>query len=409
MLRHGFTVRTRALSFGCSLLGALTAACSFYADCPCANQPPGGNAGAVGGGAGSGGAGGTGGTGGTSGSGSGGDAGTDGGAGDTGTGGTGGTGATGSWSRATGNLAERSAACGNVTFLSVKPDENLLIAAVIQDGLWGSRDGGASWEPLGVGTTSTLINNIVQDLQYDPDDSDTFWEVGIYGPGVFKTSDGGENFSGLGSIQHNDYLSIDFADPDRQLMLAGGHEQGKMLYRSLDGGENWEEIGSAIPETCRWSSYPILFDADTYLLGCWNGILRTTDGGESWEPVSSFGGASVPLVTTSGSIYWTIENSSGLVRSDDDGLTWERVVGGGVLSAARPIELPDGSIATTTGTRIVRSSDQGRSWQPVTPELPFTPSGVVYSPHEGAFFAWQSTCETQIPKDAVMRFDITEF
>jgi photosystem II stability/assembly factor-like uncharacterized protein len=406
MLRHGFTVRTRALSFGCSLIGAVTFGCSFYADCPCANQPPGGNnqagmgTGAVGGGTGSGGtsSGGTGGTSGTIG-----DAGTDGGAGENG------AGATGAWSRATGNLADRSAACGNVTFLSVKPDENLLIAAVIQDGLWGSRDGGASWEPLGVGKTTTLINNIVQDLQYDPDDADTFWEVGIYGPGVFKTTDGGENFSGLGDIQHNDYLSIDFDDPDRQLMLAGTHEQGKVLYRSEDGGENWDDIGAVLPETCRWSSYPVIVDRDTYLLGCWTGILRTTDAGESWEPVSSFGGASVPLITSTGSIYWTIENSSGLVRSDDGGLNWERVVGGGVVSAARPIELPDGSIATTSGARIVRSTDQGMTWKPVTPDLPFTPTGVVYSEPEGAFFAWQSTCEMQIPENAVMRFDITAF
>jgi photosystem II stability/assembly factor-like uncharacterized protein len=396
MLLHFLGAADPKARWSTALMGALALSCSFYTDCPCANQPakpvdPTGAGGSAGAGA-SGGA--T--TGGLGGSGT----------GDAGEGGAGGTMIDpGVWIPASGDLAGKSTACGNVTFMSAKPDGSLLIAAIAEDGLWGSRDGGESWDALGSGSRSALVSNITTSIVYDPKASDTFWEVGIYGPGVFRTDDDGENFSPLGTIIHNDYLAVDFTDPKRQLLLAGGHEQAQVLHRSLDGGENWEDVGAAIPEECKWSSFPLILDANTFLLGCWNGILRSSDGGESWDILASYGGANVPLVTSSGLMFWNIDVADGLVRSSDGGETWERVVGGGVISNVTPIELPDGSLATTGSNMVLRSTDDGESWEALTPAAPFTPRGVVYSREEQAFFVWQSTCEPEIPENAILRFD----
>jgi hypothetical protein len=394
-----------------ALAGSVTVACSFYTANPYANpgtgQPKnpaaaGSNGLAGGGNAGGGGMSGTasstGGVGTT-------DAGAAGAGPESGSGGM--TQEPASWVRATGNLAGKSAACGNVIFMSVKPDEDLVILAVQQDGLWGSRDGGGSWQPLGTGSKSVLIANTPTDLVYDPDHPDTFWEAGIYGgPGVYRSDDDGDTFQALGMVTHNEFLSVDFGDPDRQLMLTGGHEQGATLYRSVNGGADWEQIGGAIPDGCMHSSYPLVLDADTYLLGCRNRILKSFDAGQTWDIANGFGGENQPLVTAGGVIYWAIQNNAGLVRSSDGGDTWERVVGGGVISNTHPLELPDGSLAAASGNKILRSTDEGVTWQPVTPELTFTPSGFVYSAQQHAFFVWQSTCENQVPKDAVMRLEI---
>ena len=384
--------------------GALAYSCSFYTDCPCANQP----ANKTGGGAGMPSAG----SGTTAGSGNEGAGGNGVGGSETpgGSGGEAGGGEVvqpGVWRPATGNLAGKSVACGNVNFMSVKPDENLVIASVAKDGLYGSRDGGETWKPLGQNPKSALIDNLPTAILYDPADAARFWEVGIYGgPAVYRTDDNGDTFSVLGTVTHADLLAIDWSDPKRRFMLLGAHEKAQALYRTDDGGDNWEDIGPNVPDTCKWSSFPVIVDADNWLLGCGSGIYGTSDAGQTWDLLSSFGGASVPLITSQGVIYWAIELSNGIARSDDNGQTWERVVGGGgIVSSLRPIELPDGSIATTNTNTVVRSTDDGRSWQPITAAASFTPAGLVYSEAEGAFFAWAQGCEKELPKDGIVRVD----
>jgi photosystem II stability/assembly factor-like uncharacterized protein len=395
---------TRPLASLGALAGILAFSCSFYTDNPCANQPhvtpaaAGGPAAGAGGRAGSGGAPSVGGN----------ATGAEGGAAGIGEGGNGGANPMpppAVWVPAIGNLANRSSASGGVIFVAAKPDENLLILSVVMNGLWGSRDGGTSWQTLGTGSASALIQNMATHFVYDPDDTRRFWESGIYGPGVYRTDDDGKNFASLGDIVHNEYLSIDFSDPKRQLMLTGGHEQSGTLNRSTDGGMTWEQIGDALPSSCSQSTWPVIIDANTYVLGCRNSILRSTDAGVTWDVVNSYGGAGAPLFTSTGDIFWGIDMNGGLVKSSDEGQTWERVVGGGVISGFPPVELPDGSLAALATDVIVRSEDGGESWTPITPQAPYQPNGFMYSLQERAFFIWNSASSSTIPKDAVERFD----
>ena len=57
------------------------------------------------------------------------------------------------WVNATGKLlAGMVSDCGNMSYVSAKPDEDLLIAGIALDGLWSSTDGGATWNPMGTWT-----------------------------------------------------------------------------------------------------------------------------------------------------------------------------------------------------------------------------------------------------------------
>src|SRR6478735_4671069 len=212
----------------------LHAGCTFYTACPAGN----GNGNAPTGTAGTDNAGGANDVGGTMNNGG-------------GSGGTGGTGALplpeGTWVTATSNLAHQPSECGNLSFATAKPDEDLILMGVAQHGLWGSRDGGDSWEQLGSKDDPEPITNRVTYVVFDPDDTDTFWESGIYNAtGIFKTTDDGATFSPM-HITHNDFVSVDFTDPKRKTLLASGHEQIHKLYLSEDGAETWNEIGDFIP------------------------------------------------------------------------------------------------------------------------------------------------------------------
>ena len=77
----------------------------------------------------------------------------------------------GEWTEATGNLAGMASECGNVSYISAKPD-GTLIAGIALHGLWHSADGGDSWTQLGQGDGSDEILNRPSSIVYDPMDAE---------------------------------------------------------------------------------------------------------------------------------------------------------------------------------------------------------------------------------------------
>jgi len=322
------------------------------------------------------------------------------------------------WVNITSNLAGLDSECGNMTNVTAKPDEDMLIAGIAMRGLWSSTDGGETWVELGQTKDSEKVTNRTIRITFDPENSQRWWENGIYNaPGLFRTDDNGATLVSLGNVFHNDFLSIDFTDPERKVMLAGGHEQVRTLYKSVDGGETFTQIGENVPKDAVPSSFPYVIDANTYLLGGYpygsdlvTGILRTTDGGDTWDRITEDGGYYDPLRASDGSIYWSSGLDGGMVRSEDDGETWTRVTGPNVLMSLHPIELPDGRIASVDANKryIVVSDDHGDTWSAVTPRLPYVPYGIDYSAQRKAFIIWYFTCNGQdnspVADDAIMSF-----
>jgi photosystem II stability/assembly factor-like uncharacterized protein len=325
----------------------------------------------------------------------------------------------GKWVNVSGNLAGIPSVCGSLQSMSAKPDEDLLIVGIASVGVYGSRNGGLSWQELSAKSDAGQIVNRMTAIVYDPSDSNRFWECGIYSGSPFVTADDGATWSELGDIGDTDLVSIDFSDPARKTLVAGGHEQSNTLYLSTNGGMVWSPIGAALPANTN-CTFPLVFDTQTYLVGCGgygggvSGIFRTTDAGKTWTKVTGSGGAAAPLLAADGTIYWASPNNAGMTRSTDKGLTWKDVVGPGVITTDQPIELPDGRLAIMGATYVLISADRGETWTPATAALPTTAeenvNGVVYSAQRKAFYIWHNNCTSfsvpvDVPKDAVMRFD----
>jgi hypothetical protein len=193
----------------------------------------------------------------------------------------------GSWVNVTSNLAGMSSQCGNMTYVSAKPNEDLMIAGIALRGLWGSTDGGTNWHQLGSGSGSAAITNRPGSIIYDPVRPNVFWESGIYSSnGVYRTNNDGNAFQALGSIGHNDTVSVDFTDRNRQTLLAGGHEQKQTVYRTQDGGNTWANVGVNLPAGTAFSSYPLVINSKTFFAGCFpswgggtGGIYQSNDRG----------------------------------------------------------------------------------------------------------------------------------
>ncbi len=316
------------------------------------------------------------------------------------------------WVNVTSNLAGMTSQCGNMTYVSAKPDEDLVIAGIALQGLWGSTDGGTSWHQLGMGGGSATITNRPGSIVYDPVRHNVFWESGIYNSnGVYRTDNGGSVFRALGSIHHSDTVSVDFTDPNRLTLLAGGHEQKQTVYRSQDGGNTWSNIGVNLPAGSAFSSYPLVINSKTFFAGCFpswgggtGGIYQSDDSGATWKFASVQGGGAQPLVASDGSIYWP-SGDGAMMRGTGSGSNWvwNQTVASGTLTNVHPIELPDGRIVSLSRQHVMISSDHGVNWQSFGPQLPFTPVGITYSDFDKSFYIWQFDCGNKVLLNAIMK------
>ena len=322
------------------------------------------------------------------------------------------------WVSATGNLAGLASECGNLSFVTARPDGDGVIAGVALHGLYASTGGSNAWQPLGTAKGSAVITNRMSSVVYDPTNPAVFWEAGLYnGGGVYRTNDGGATFSPLGDIRHIDMVAVDLTDPARSTMLAGMHESN-LLYRSKDGGRTWADISTAIgvPADVGFAASVHIVDQNLHLLGTRNGakagVYRTADGGGSWTRTWTTPVVGRMLVAKDGAWYWLLESGNGVIKSTDAGVTWKRVGGAGRIAptAASLVELPDGRLATW-GASIVMSADGGVTWKAYGAKLPYSPWGMTYSAAQKAFYVWRFDCfatgDNPVPADAIMRMDAT--
>ena len=185
------------------------------------------------------------------------------------------------------------------------------------DGIYRSRDGGETWENLGLKASEHISTIIIH-----PEDSNTLW-VAVQGPlwskggerGLFKTTDGGKNWKNVlsgGEWTGVTDIVIDPRNPDVlyaatwqhhrtvAAYVGGGEESG--IHKSFDGGETWEELTTGLPEGNMGKiglaispQKPDVVYAAIELDRREGGTWKSTNGGASWEKKSdAVGGGTGP-------------------------------------------------------------------------------------------------------------------
>ncbi|MDX1379529.1 MAG: hypothetical protein R3233_00340 [Xanthomonadales bacterium] len=250
---------------------------------------------------------------------------------------------------------------GRIADIAVDPtDRSVWYVAVGSGGVWKTVNRGTTWEPVFDGQGSYSIGSVT----IDPNDRHTVWvgtgenvsgrHVG-YGDGVYRSRDGGKTWENLG-LKHSEHIGTIAIDPrdsrvvyvaaQGPLWSAGG-DRG--LYKTTDGGQTWERILAGNEYTGanevhldpgnpdvvyavlhqRLRSVAVLVNG-----GPGSGIWKSTDAGKTWrelteglpeEDMGKIGLAISPVEPDV--VYATIELShrtGGFWRSADGGESWEK-------------------------------------------------------------------------------------
>jgi photosystem II stability/assembly factor-like uncharacterized protein len=250
------------------------------------------------------------------------------------------------------------------------------VTAVKQDGrltiFVGSASGGI-WKSVNGGTTFTPVfdRQPVQSigaLAIDPSNPKTVWagtgeawtrnSVSV-GDGIYKSTDGGENWTNMGlkGTEHIAKILVDPRDSNNVLACATGHiwndsdERG--IYKTSDGGATWRKVlagangstGCAMlamsplaPKTIFASMWDFRRQGWTFRSGGpGSGIFQSTDGGENWTelndanskglPAKPWGRIALAVAPSNPQVMYAMIESkkSALFRSDDGGKNWNQL------------------------------------------------------------------------------------
>ena len=231
-------------------------------------------------------------------------------------------------------------------------------------GLWKTQDGGLRWSPM----TDSLNVSSIGSIAIAPSDPNQVWigtgetfvirPAHAMGDGIYHSINGGKNWEHMGLektgrigrvIVHPDHPEIIYA---AALGHTYGPQKNRGVYRSKNGGKNWEHIlfidlGTGAADLAIDPENPnILYAAmwsvniNTWGLnsgGPGGGIYKSIDGGDSWIALATQGlpgGKNRPVGKTAiavsrsnpNTVYALFEiDSPELWRSDNKGTTWRLI------------------------------------------------------------------------------------
>ncbi|MEM7370664.1 MAG: T9SS type A sorting domain-containing protein [Bacteroidota bacterium] len=310
---------------------------------------------------------------------------------------------------------------GRINCISFHPtDSNTFWVGVAQGGVWKTTDHGTNWTPL----TDDLPMLRISDIAVNPQNTDEIYiSVGDYaylavslelddrkrhthyGIGVYKTTDGGQNWAPTGLVLNQEDQDASLTrrvfirESDPQELVAAGIFG---LKKSYDGGQTWvQKLDSLMWDLEVHPTQPdVLFASSGFVHALQEGsaaIMKSTDFGETWTELNTgippknvvqrieleispanpdyiyamscdlFDGFHALYRSTDGGNSWT-EQSNG--SSTHNLLYWYLSFNGqggqGTYDLAIVADPADPDIIYVGGVNVWGSKDGGVEWEPAT-------------------------------------------
>lgn len=205
---------------------------------------------------------------------------------------------------------------GRVTDIARHPtDPDHYYIGTSVGGVWETTDDGENWKPIfdevGIMSIGNLaISKSNPNILYvgTGEANASATSGAFFGNGVYKSIDGGATWesAGLENSQHIARLYVDPSNPDFVMAASTGKLYGKCndrgLFRSVDGGTNWEQIHFVNDSTACIDFVVSPDDSNVIYSATWerirypwgrdyagvsSAVWKSTDGGENWEKMSN--------------------------------------------------------------------------------------------------------------------------
>ncbi|MBT8047287.1 MAG: glycosyl hydrolase [Xanthomonadales bacterium] len=299
---------------------------------------------------------------------------------------------------------------GRVTAVTGVPgNPNLYYMGATGGGVWKTENAGGAWENISdgdfkVGTIGAVaVANSDHNVIYvGTGEAPIRGVTTSHGDGVWRSTDAGKTWSHLGLEKSGQISRIEIhpKNPDMAYVAVQGQIWGpnpeRGVFRTTDGGENWEHVLKVSSNTGATDLSMDPTNPRILYAAMWNhgrkpwfihsggtdgGIYKSTDAGDSWAKLTGglpemIGKIGVDVSASNPErVYAIIEaepEKGGLWRSDDAGETWTLINGHRVLHsrawyyihiAADPV---DEDTVYVLNVPLMKSIDGGESWEKMT-------------------------------------------
>jgi photosystem II stability/assembly factor-like uncharacterized protein len=246
-------------------------------------------------------------------------------------------------------------------FAVVESNSDVIYTATASGGIWKTVDGGITWKPIFESIGAMSIGAIA----VAPSNPSIVWagtgepnnrQSSSWGNGIYKSVDAGKTWAGMGlaDSHHIGRIAIDPKNPQTVYVAALGHLWGpnaeRGLYKSTDGGKNWNrvlfvnddtgvvdvKIDPQNTETIFAAAYerrrtPFGFNGG----GSNSALYKSTDGGATWKKLTNglprengdIGRIGISVFSKDSAIVYAMVQHAdgGIFRSEDHGETWVKM------------------------------------------------------------------------------------
>jgi len=251
---------------------------------------------------------------------------------------------------------------GRISDFAVHPDKrHEYYVATSSGGVWKTINGGANYTPIFDRQGSYSIGCITM----DPNNPYIIW-VGTgennnqrsvaYGDGIYRSKDGGKTWDHMG-LKNSEHIAKIIVDPRNSNIIyvaaigplwSEGGDRG--LYKSVDGGKTWEskinvDEHTGVTDLIMDPNNPDVLYASTYQRrrhvftwmsgGPGSGLYKSTDSGENWEqlktglPTSIIGRIGLAMSQADSDIVYAIveamNGQQGFYRTSNRGGSWKKM------------------------------------------------------------------------------------
>ncbi len=250
---------------------------------------------------------------------------------------------------------------GRISDIELHPtNSNVMLIGAAGGGVWKSQDGGINF--------NSIFDNYCQSIgavAIDPSSPENTYWVGTgetwtrnsvsVGDGIYKTTDGGKNWTKMGLEKTDRIASIQIDPTNPNIIYVAalgalwGDSENRGVYKTEDGGKTWNKIfyvnattgcselvlDPSNPKIIYAAFWEFRRTAYSFSSGGLNSALyKSIDGGLTWQklqnglPKGQLGRIAVTVAPSNPAIVYAVleaekKEEKGLYRSDDGGATWK--------------------------------------------------------------------------------------